>query len=343
MNGRHVSRLFPALVASAVLLAACSANTPESSATSDSDGKVVLYAGRSETLVGPLLEQAKTDLGLDIEVRYGATAEMAAQLLEEGDRTPADVFLCQDAGALTAINDAGLFTTLPQESLDLVDPAYRASNGNWIGVTGRALAFVVPVGAQESAPKSVFDLTKPEWKGKVGISPSYASFQSFTTAMRALKGDEVTEKWLRDMQANDAQIYKNNEQIVEAVVDGKIQIGLVNHYYLFEIAQETGRYPEAALAYAAAGDPGSLVNVSGVGITVKGSKDPDALALVNYLLSEKGQSYFAETTNEYPMVANAPKQPQGVPPLSAFTPILKLEQLVDLRGTLDLLAKVGLV
>ena len=336
-------RLFPAVIAAALFLGACSSASSESAVSNESDGKVVLYAGRSETLVGPLLEQAKADLGLDIEVRYGATAEMAAQILEEGDRTPADVFLCQDAGALTAINDAGLFTALPQETLDEVDPAYRASNGNWVGVTGRALAFVVPVGAQDSAPKSVFEFTDPKWKGKVGISPSYASFQSFITAMRALKGDEVTEKWLRDMQANDAQIYKNNEQIVEAVVDGKIQIGLVNHYYLFEVAQETGRFPEAALAYAEAGDPGSLVNVSGVGITAKGSKDPDALALVNYLLSAAGQKYFAENTNEYPMALDAPKQPQGVPPLSSFKPILKLEQLVDLRGTLDLLAKVGLV
>ena len=336
-------RLFPAVIAAALFLGACSSASSESAVSNESDGKVVLYAGRSETLVGPLLEQAKADLGLDIEVRYGATAEMAAQILEEGDRTPADVFLCQDAGALTAINDAGLFTALPQETLDKVDPAYRASNGNWVGVTGRALAFVVPVGAQDSAPKSVFEFTDPKWKGKVGISPSYASFQSFITAMRALKGDEVTEKWLRDMQANDAQIYKNNEQIVEAVVDGKIQIGLVNHYYLFEVAQETGRFPEAALAYAEAGDPGSLVNVSGVGITAKGSKDPDALALVNYLLSAAVQKYFAENTNEYPMALDAPKQPQGVPPLSSFKPILKLEQLVDLRGTLDLLAKVGLV
>lgn len=338
-----VRRLFPAAVAAALLLSACSSGSPDSGATASSDGKLVVYSGRSEELVGPLLEQAKTDLGLDIEVRYGSTAEMAAQLLEEGAKTPADLFLSQDAGALGSLSEANLFAALPQETLDKVDAAYRASNGHWIAVTGRARAFVVPVGAEGSAPKSVFDLTDPAWKGQVGIAPTNASFQSFVTAMRVLKGEEAAEKWLKDMQANDVQIFKGNDQIVEAVAEGKIKIGLVNHYYLFEVAEETGKTPNAALAYTGEGDPGSLVNISGVGITTKGDLDPDALTLVNYLLSQTAQKYFAEKTNEYPMTSDAPAQPQGVPPLSSFKPIISLEQLSDLRGTLDLLAKVGLV
>lgn len=336
-------RLLPAAAAALVLLTACSSTSPQSSASAESDGKLVVYSGRSEELVGPLLEQAKTDLGLDIEIRYGATAEMAAQLLEEGQRTPADVFLSQDAGALGELNNEGLLAGLPQETLDRVDANYRASNGNWVAVTGRARAFVVPVGFEQSAPKSVFDLTADQWKGQVGIAPTNASFQSFITAMRVLKGEDVAEQWLRDMQANDVKIYKSNDQIVEAVSEGKIKVGLVNHYYLFEVAQETGKTPNAALAFTTDGDPGSLVNVSGVAITKQGSKDPDALALVNYLLAQDAQKYFAEKTNEYPMTADAPAQPQGVPPLSSFKPLLPLEELADLRGTLDLLAKVGLV
>lgn len=336
-------RLFPAAIAAVFLLAACSSAAPESGASSSSDGKLVVYSGRSEELVGPLLEQAKTELGLDIEVRYGSTAEMAAQLLEEGDKTPADLFLSQDAGALGSLSEANLLTSLPQETLNKVDPTYRASNGHWIAVTGRARAFVVPVGTEDSAPKSVFDLTDPTWKGQVGIAPTNASFQSFITAMRVLKGEDAAEKWLTDMQANDVQIFKGNDQIVEAVADGKIKIGLVNHYYLFEVAQETGTTPNASLAYTGEGDPGSLVNISGVGITPKGYSDPDALTLVNYLLSQSAQKYFADKTNEYPMTTDAPAQPQGVPPLSSFKPIISLEKLSDLRGTLDLLAKVGLV
>ena len=326
----------------AVLLAACS-SSPSPEASASSDGKVVMYSGRSETLIGPLLEQARTDLGLDIEVRYGSTAEMAAQLLEEGQRTPADLFLSQDAGALGELDQAQLLATLPTQTLEKVDAAYRASDGGWVALTGRARAFVVPLGAESTAPQSVFDLTAPQWKNKVGIAPTNASFQSFITAMRVLKGEDVAEKWLRDMQANGVQIYKSNDQIVEAVADGKIAVGLVNHYYLFEVAKETGTAPNAALAYTSEGDPGSLVNVSGVAITGKGNQDLDAITLVNYLLGTSAQRYFAESTNEYPMAKDAPAQPQGVPPLSSFKPIIPLEQLSDLRGTLDLLSKVGLV
>jgi iron(III) transport system substrate-binding protein len=343
-----VRRPLAAALAAAMTLAltACGGGTtvePGASPTADSDGKVTVYSGRNETLVGPILTRAGEALGLQIDVRYGSTSEMAAQMLEEGDRTPADLFLAQDAGALGEVANAGLFTALPQETLDVVAPTYRSQDGTWVGVTGRARAFVIAPELSGSAPTSVYDLTEPQWRGQVGISPVNGSFQSFVTAMREIDGEERAEQWLRDMQANGVKTYEGNSQIVEAVASGQIKIGLVNHYYLQEVEKESGTKPNAELAFAKAGDPGSLVNISGVGMTTKGAQDPDALALIDYLLGNDAQTYFAEETNEYPLGATDAR-PIGVPGIEEFTPLsITLEQLADLRGTLDLLQKVGLV
>jgi iron(III) transport system substrate-binding protein len=344
-----VRRPLALAVASAMTLAltACGGGTTAEPGTSptavDSDGKVTIYSGRNETLVGPILTRAGEALGLQIEVRYGSTSEMAAQMLEEGDRTPADLFLAQDAGALGEVANAGLFTVLPQDTLDVVAPTYRSQDGTWVGVTGRARAFVIAPELSGNAPTSVYDLTDARWRGQVGISPVNGSFQSFVTAMREIDGEERAEQWLRDMQANDVKTYEGNSQIVEAVASGQIKIGLVNHYYLNEMEQEAGRKLNAELAFAKAGDPGSLVNISGIGMTARGAQDPDALALIDYLLGDDAQTYFAQETNEYPLGATQAR-PVGVPGIEEFTPLsITLEQLADLRGTLDLLQKVGLV
>lgn len=326
-----------------VALGACSSGSQQGSSDGSSDGRLTVYSGRNEALVGPILEQARKDLGLDIEVRYGSSAEMAAQLVEEGDRTPADLFLSQDAGALESVSAAGILTAMPEAVVDRVPDRYRAADRTWVGVTARARVLVVDPAIADEVPTSVRDLTDPKWKGRVGIAPANASFQSFITAMRVIDGEDATEKWLRAMQANDVRTYENNIAIVEAVDAGQIDVGLVNHYYIHELEKEKGRAPDVKLVFMAEGDPGSLVNVSGVGITTTGSKDPDAQALVDYLLGETAQRYFAKETNEYPLVEGAPS-PVGVPALADLRTVpITLEQLKDLPGTLDLLQKVGLV
>jgi iron(III) transport system substrate-binding protein len=339
-----------AVLAGTLTLTACSDGSTAgagagSSAAPSSADPLVVYSGRSESLVGPLLEQFSEETGIETEIRYGDSAELAAQLVEEGEQSPADVFLAQDAGALGAVSAEGMFGPIPEASLDLVPQQYSAEDGTWVGVTGRSrvIAYDAEQVPTADVPESVYELTDPKWSGQVAIAPTNASFQSFVTAMRLTDGDEKTQAWLQGLVDNDVKTYEKNGLILDAVDAGQVKLGLINHYYWYEKASEVGADAmRAQIAFAKPGDPGALVNVSGAGILTGGAGE-SADTFVAYLLSPAAQTYFATETFEYPLIEGV-AAPDGLPGLASLQgPPVPLEKLEELPATQEMLRNVGLI
>lgn len=340
-----------ALASSAILAGRAAATGIEGVASptpwsSPVGGDLTLYSGRNEALVGPLLEEVKEDVGLDINIRYGNTAELAATILEEGDNSPADVYFAQDAGALGALAKAGILAALPEDVLDLVDPRFRSKDGFWIGTSARARVLAYNTDSVDAAtlPASVEALTDPAWSGKLGWAPTNASFQTFITAFRLIKGEDAARAWLEGMIANHMTAFEGNADVVRAVAAGELLGGLVNHYYKYEITREEGHDIPVANHFFAAGDVGALVNVAGVGILKSADHAEQANAFVHFLLSEEAQVYFAEETAEYPVADGVEPAYGDLPPLVDIeSPDIDLNDLDDLEGTLELLTEVGLI
>ncbi|MGB3375117.1 MAG: extracellular solute-binding protein [Microbacterium sp.] len=331
----------------AALLAGCSAPAPMPLPDEpERDGEFTLYSGRNETLIQPLIERFEASTQISVDVRYGNTAELGALLLEEGDRTPAQVFLSQDAGALGALANAGLFAHLPSETTEQVAAGFTSTDGTWVGVTGRARVIVYDgeALAADRVPESVDAFTDPEWAGRFGIAPTNASFQAFVTAYRVLRGEDAADAWVAGIAANRPQIFANNGAVLTAVNDGVVATGLINHYYWYQLAAEIGADTmRAQLAYPQPGDPGSIVNVTGAGLLVGAVGDADALEFIEFLVSAEAQQYFVDETFEYPLVDGV-AAPEGLPPLADLSnPDLDLADLDDLAVTQDLLAKHGLI
>ena len=334
-------------VLAAGLVAGCGSGSGGGSA---GDGKsLTIYSGRDEEYVGPLVERfRKENPGVAVEVRYGDSAELASTLREEGDRSPAGLFLSQDAGALGALQEAGLLTGLPSGILDRVPARYRSTDGDWVGITGRVrvLAYDSRRLQESELPGSVFDLTQPEWKGRVGWAPTNASFQAFVTAMRLTAGEEKARKWLEEMKANDTQSYEKNSIIRDAVADGEIEVGLINHYYVLEGIREgeirEQGYP-VQLHFFPGGDVGTLVNVSGAGIPGASNQQDAAKSFISFLLADPQQEYFADQVGEYPLVPGV-RQDRSLPPLKSIQqPSVDLADLKDLQGTQQLLQETGVL
>ena len=323
-----------------VLLAAAAAGCGGDDAAS---GPITVYSGREEELVAPLFEKFTDATGIDVEVRYGDSAELAATIAEEGDNSPADVFFAQDPGSLGAVDSQ--LEELPEETLDRVATRFRDADGRWVGTSGRTrvLAYNTDRLDERELPTSVLELTEPEWKGRVGVAPTNASFQAFVTAMRLSLGDERTREWLEGLRANGAKTYEKNLPIVEAVAAGEVDVGLVNHYYLALVKEEQPDAPVANHLFEA-GDPGTLVSVAGAGVLASSDQRQDAESFVGFLLSDEAQRFYVDEAeeNEYPLVAGI-DPPAGLVPLDEIQgPDVELTAFgAELESTVELLRETG--
>ena len=306
----------------------------------DDAGSLVIYSGRGESLVGELIERFERQTGINVRVRYGDTGAMALAIAEEGARSPADLFYGQDAGALAFLAEERLSARLPADIRALVADTLQDANGRWIATSGRARVLVIAPQRVPNPPDSVFDLVDEEWRGRIGWAPTNGSFQAFVTAMRQIHGEAATEAWLRGMIANDVRVYPKNSPQVQAVHDGELDIGLVNHYYLIRKTSVDDNW-RGENHYTDAGEAGALINVAGVALLQSARNESNALRFVRFLLSEEGQTYFREQTFEYPVAAGVAAWPSLVSLDELRPPSLALTSLADLQGTTDLLEQVG--
>ncbi|MGH2582750.1 MAG: iron ABC transporter substrate-binding protein [Anaerolineales bacterium] len=357
------TRFFFTGLITAIFLAACApaaatpAVTPDPEAVADPEpdpepedpslegGELVIYSGRSEELVAPIIEQFAEATGIDVRVRYGSTAEMAAALLEEGANSPADVYYAQDPGGLGAVETAGLLAELPADILSKVNPNFASSDGYWVGITARARVVVynTDVLQPEDLPSDLAGFTDPEWNGRLGIPPTNASFITMVTAMRSLWGEDETRAWLEGIVANNPVYYENNIAVVAAVAAGEVDAGLVNHYYLYRFLAEQGESFPARNHYLTSGGPGSLVMVSGAGILASSQHQENAQRFLEFMLSSVAQQYFASQTFEYPLVEGVVTSSLLTPLFDLNSPAISMDALSDLEGTTALLQEVGMI
>ena len=310
----------------------------------ESDEPLTIYSARREELVAPIIEQFTEDTGIEVAVRYGNLAEMVVMILEEGDNSPADIFFAQDASGLGALEKEERLIPLPHDILELVPEAFRSTQGLWVGTSGRArvLIYNPTLVEAEELPASLLDLTDERWRSMVGWAATNGPFQGQITAIRVLLGDDAARDWLEGMVANDVVTYPENTAVVQAVIDGEVAMGLVNHYYLNEFRAEDPDI-EAENHYFEAGDVGALVNVAAAGILDSSDQPELAETFIRYLLSEPAQVYFATETYEYPLISDIPLIAGLIPLDDLQPPPIDLSNLDDLEGTLALMSEVGVL
>jgi iron(III) transport system substrate-binding protein len=332
--------LLAALVG-ALALAGGAAPAPAQSTT------LTIYSGRDERLVKPIMDRFTRETGIQLNVRYAPSTTLATALVEEGRNSPADVFWSQEPGTLGLVAARGLLARLPQATVGKVPPRFSTRSRRWVGTSARSRVLVYNTRelATSQLPASVWGLVNPRWKGKIGIAPTNASFQAFLGATIHLYGEARVRSWLRGLEANDVRLYPNNTSIVQAVGRGDVLVGLVNHYYLYNVLADTPTLP-VANHWFRDGDPGNLVLAAGAGVVASTKKPAEAQRFVDFLLSKWAQRYIARGPGaaEYPLIKGVPRRP-GLPPLASIKgPKYPLGRLaVDLAPAVRLLLEEGFI
>lgn len=330
-----------ALVALLCLSIAC----PPPASAAD---KLVVYSGRAERLIKPVLDAFTAKTGIQVELLSSGTTELVNRLKAEGDRTPADVLVTNDAGSLELARAAGLLRPLAMREIEqAIPPQYRAADNSWIGLSGRFWVIVYNTTmVKPDQVKSLLDLADPTWKDKIAIPNAGSEYlQAGVSVVRASVGDERAKKFLEGLRDNaGTQVYQKSSQIVEAVAKGQVALGIVNHYYVYRHLAAQPHAPIAVLMPDQQdGGMGAIMNVAGIGVIKHTARVESAKRLVEFLVAQAGQKLFAELDKEYPLHPDVKADPALIERTSFRAAMVPLTKLAELREpTLTLIEQVGL-
>ncbi|MCC5984026.1 MAG: iron ABC transporter substrate-binding protein [Rhodobacteraceae bacterium] len=306
---------------------------------------LTLYSGRGEPLVAPIIEAFTAQTGINVNVRYAGTAELAVLLQEEGDASPADLYWAQDAAALGAVVD--LFAPLPEALVANVPAAYRDSENRWVATSGRGRVLAYSTERVDAAdlPASIFDLTDPKWKGRIALPATNGSFLAHVTAMRVIHGEDTTREWLEGIAANEPVAVRNNTAGIQAIGDGEADVAVTNNYYLVRFLNRDAEFPVNQTLFADEGDIGNLLLVAGMGVLNSSPRQEEAQAFIEFLLSPAAQQYFTGEVSEFPIIPGTivTRQDINIDDVTRVAPEVDLNTIGDLEGTLELIRAAGLI
>jgi iron(III) transport system substrate-binding protein len=274
---------------------------------------LVIYSGRGEQFTKPIIEAFQQKTGIAVQYQTADSAALLAKLREEGEKTPADVFITNYAGVLEQARQDGLLRPFNSPLLQQISSEYRAPDNSWVALSARTR--VVVYNTNLINPKeltSLLDLADPKWKGKVAtVSSANASFIGGISAMYSLLGAEKTEHFLRSLKENTAGlVFPGHTPIVSAVASGQVPLGYVNHYYYYRHKAKDPTAPIDIL-YLDQGKEGmgAAFTITGAAILKHAKHGQAAQQFLDFLLSAEGQKIFADVNYEYPINPEVPTNP----------------------------------
>ncbi|MFG1929580.1 iron ABC transporter substrate-binding protein [Mycobacterium sp. NPDC048908] len=312
---------------------------------SEQSDELLVYNAQHESLTKEWIDAFTKETGIKITYRQGGDTELGNQLVAEGGKSPADVFLTENSPAMAAVEKAGLFADLDPQTIGQVPAQYRPASGKWTGVAARTTVFVYNTTklAPDQLPKSMLDLQQPTWKGRWGGAPTKADFQAIVAALLQLKGEAATSQWLAGMKAN-AKVYNDNIATMKAVNAGEVDGGIIYHYYWFRDQAKTKEMSgNTALHYFRNQDPGAFVSLSGGGVLKSSKKAEQAQQFIKFITGKAGQEVLEKGTSfEYPVASGVPANPALVPLADLQAPVVDPTTL-DAQKVTDLMTKAGLL
>ncbi|QGN56990.1 extracellular solute-binding protein [Nostocoides sp. HKS02] len=300
-------------------LAACGSSTLEAKGTPEPE-TLTVYNAQHESLTDAWAKAFEDRTGIRVEVRHGSDSSMAAQLVQEGSSSPADVFLTENSPAMTTVQNAGLLAAVDPATTAQVGPQYAPSTHQWVGIAARSTVLVYNPSKITAAqlPTSIMDLAKPEWKGKWGAAAGGADFQAIVSAILATQGEQKTATWLAGLKSG-AQVFQSNTAVMKAVNAGQVPVGIMYHYYWYrDQALTKAGSKNTALLYFRHRDPGAFVSISGGGVLKSTKHAATAQKFLAFVTSAQGQKVLATSDAKEYAVGNGVASDPALEPLASL-------------------------
>ena len=307
-------RFVPARVLAPALLSLVLA---ASQAEAADPGEVNIYSYRQPYLIEPLLKEFTQETGIKVNVIF-AEKGLIERIQAEGRNSPADVLLTVDIGNLTQATASGIAQPIRSATLDAAIPqAYRAEDGQWFGLTRRARVVYASKERVKQESITYEELADRKWRGKICIRSGQHGYNvALIASMIAHHGEAWTEQWLKGVKANLARKPAGDDRLqVKGVYSGECDIAIGNTYYM-GVMLKNDKAPEQKawadsvnILFPNSGERGTHVNVSGAVVAKHAPHKDNAVKLVEFLASDRGQELYAEVNNEYPVKEGVPWSP----------------------------------
>ncbi len=286
-------------------VAGCAAPEKEESTIPDETPErvVYVYSARHYGQMEPVFQEFMNETGIEVRFTYGKDAELRERLKAEGEFTPADVYISVDAGNLWLAAQEGLLQSVKSDVLENNIPSnLRDPENRWFGLTMRVRTIVYNTEQVSPQELSTYeDLADPKWKNKLCLRPSTKVYtQSLVASLIAAHGEEKAEEIVRGWVENNPKFIDSDTRIIETVAAGGCDVGVVMHYYLARLKDRDPDLP-VNIFWANQEDRGVHVNIVGAGVTKYAENREEAIKLIEWLSSEKGQKLFADGNFEYPV------------------------------------------
>jgi iron(III) transport system substrate-binding protein len=305
---------------SLIVLAACCAALADGCGGGPGHSTITLYNGQHAELTSSLAAAFEKATGVKVQIRTNDSAVLADQIIQEGDVSPADVYISENSPELMELQRRGLLAQLPQFILSQAPGGDDSPTGNWVGMALRVSSLVYDPArvSRSQLPASILDFAQPQWKGKIAIAPTDSDFPPLVGAVIATHGEAAARDWLAGLKRN-ARIYQDEEAIVAAVNRGDVSSGVINQYYWYRLQLELGKKAmSSALYYFSADDVGAVINISGAALLKSSKQRRNAERFIRFLVGKAGQQIIAGSDDfEYPVRSDT--APNGaLPPLASI-------------------------
>jgi iron(III) transport system substrate-binding protein len=285
---------------------------------------LTLYSGQHPQTVNAIVDAFEKKTGISVSVRQDDEGVLAAQIIQEGSHSPADVFMTENSPALEALGTRGLLAKVAPAALAKTSSKYSSARKDWEGVSARVSTIVYNTGdlKKSQLPRSVMELAQPKWKGRLALSPTETDFQPIVTAVAARYGKARAQQWLDGIRSNaSGHIYPDNESLVSQLNSGQVQLGVINNYYWYRLRDEIGSSKvHSAAALFKAGDPGYVIDVAGAGALKSSKHAAQAQKFLAFLVSPAAQKIIAsDESYEYPLGSGV-KTTKPLIPFSTLRP-----------------------
>ena len=253
--------------------------------------------------------------GIKVNVIKANADELIQRMKNEGENSPADLFITVDVGKLWQASDMDLLQKYNDDSLtegiteSLIDP-----NGFWVPVTYRSRILVYSNERVKESDLSTYeDLANQKWKGRLLVRSSSNSYnQALLSSLVANLGEEATQNWTDAVVSNFARDPKGNDRDqVKAIAAGQGDVAIVNSYYIGlllssenEEEVNAGKSISVFFPNQSDGERGSHINVSGVALAKNAPNKSNAVKLIEYLTSDEAQEIYVNNTYEYSVKPN---------------------------------------